>query len=313
MKKNNLLLVGLGSIGSRYFEAINKINFFKKIYIFDKKKKNFSKIKQKLDQKKIFFNINFLNNLKNVPSKIDFLIISTTSKDRLKILKKIIANCKIKFAILEKVLAQSLYQLDEFNKIAIKHKNYYVSTLKKKELIFYYLKKIIKNKEVKKIYLKGYNWNLCCNSIHFIDLFEYLLNKKILKANFNKEGNWYKSKRPGYLECNGKLEIFFKKKIESFLECSNKYKKNILYLELKNKEKIYLDLDKNICFVRNKKIKFKKQFLSTMMQSIIKNILKKKQSGLTSLFSSVRQHKIFLTAMLMEYKLKKNVNILPIT
>ena len=47
MKKNNLLLVGFGSIGYRYFEAINKINYFKKIYLFDKNKKNFDKIKKK--------------------------------------------------------------------------------------------------------------------------------------------------------------------------------------------------------------------------------------------------------------------------
>ena len=306
MKKNNLLLVGFGSIGYRYFEAINKINYFKKIYLFDKNKKNFDKIKKKK-------NINFISDLKKTPSNLDFLILSTTSKDRLKILKKIIANSNVKFAILEKVLGQSLHQLHEFSKISIKKKNFFVSTLKKKELIFDNLKKRIKHKDIKKIYLKGYNWNLCCNAIHFIDLFEYLSDQKIINANFIKEGNWFKTKRKSYLECNGKLEIFFKKKIKSFLECSKKYKKNILYLELKNKEKIYIDLDKNVCVVRNKKIKFRTQYLSIMMQSIIKNTVNYKENGLTHLFNSVRQHKIFLAAMLNKYKSNKNFKILPIT
>jgi len=312
MKKHNILLVGLGSIGFRYFEAIIKINYFKKIYIFDNNKQNLDKIKQSYESKKNCLDVNFIYDLKKISSNIDFLILSTTSKTRLKILKKIIANFKVKFAILEKVLGQSLHQLNEFNKISIKKKNFFVTTLLKKELIFDDLKKRIKNKDIKKIYLKGFNWSLCCNAIHFIDLFEYLSDQKIINANFNKEGNWFKAKRKGYLECNGKLEIFFNKKIESFLECSKKYKKNILYLELKNKEKIYLDLDKNICIVRNKKTKYKKQYLSTMMQSIIKNIIKNRESGLTSLFNSVRQHKIFLTAMLNKYKLNK-VKILPIT
>ena len=55
---------------------------------------------------------------------------------------------------------------------------------------------------------------------------------------FAKEGKWFKSKRKGYLECNGKLTMFFKKKIYSYLECSKKNKKNILFLEFnKNKKK----------------------------------------------------------------------------
>ena len=69
----------------------------------------------------------------------------------------------------------------------------------------------------------------------------------------------------------------------------------------------------NISFVANKKTKFRKQYLSIMMQSIIKDIIKHKKSGLTNLFKSVRQHRIFLTAMLNKYKLNKNVKILPIT
>jgi hypothetical protein len=256
MKKNNLLLVGLGSIGFRYFEAIYKLNCFKKIYLSDLKKNNFYKIKKYLIKKKVNLDINFISDLRKVPSNLDFVILSTTSKDRLKIFKKIIKNAKVKVAILEKVLGQSLYQINEFSKISIKRNNYFVSTLKKQELIFLYLKKKIKNQKIRKIYLKGYNWNLCCNSIHFIDLFEYILGQKTLGASFSKEGNWFKAKRKGYMECNGKLKIYYKSKIYSFLECSKKYKKNIIYLELKNKKKIYLDLDKNTCIINKKFFEF---------------------------------------------------------
>ena len=52
------------------------------------------------------------------------MLIPTTSKDRLKILKNILINAKNKFAIIEKVLGQSLEQLDEFEKIGRNHKNF---------------------------------------------------------------------------------------------------------------------------------------------------------------------------------------------
>ena len=66
------------------------------------------------------------------------LILSTTSKDRLKILKNILINTKIKFAIIEKVLGQSLEQLDEFEKIGRNHKNFYVNTLKKMRIFLFF-------------------------------------------------------------------------------------------------------------------------------------------------------------------------------
>ena len=251
MNNNSILIIGLGSIGLRYVEAIYKNNFFDEIYFFDKKKIRKNIVKKNNQNLKIYF----LNNLKKLPRSVDMLILSTTSKDRLKILKKILSNTKIKFAIIEKVLGQSLEQLDEFEKIGYRYKNFFVNTLKKNEDIFIYLKKKIKNLTLKKIYLKGYNWNLCCNSIHYIDLFENIVNQKVKSIEFKKEGLWFNSKRKGYLECNGKLKIFFNKKIYSYLECSKKNKKNILFLEFNKDKKILIDLDNNIYVTNNKKKK----------------------------------------------------------
>ena len=309
MKNKSILIIGLGSIGTRYVEAIYKNNFFNKIYFFDKEK-----ISKKITKKnKKNLKIYFLNNLKKLPSTIDMLILSTTSKDRLKILKNILINTKIKFAIIEKVLGQSLEQLDEFEKIGNKHKNFYVNTLKKNEEIFVFLRKKIKNLILKKIYLKGYNWNLCCNAIHYIDLFENIVNQKVKSMEFVKEGKWFKSKRKGYLECNGKLTMFFKKKIYSYLECSKKNKKNILFLEFNNNKKILIDLDKNIYAINNKKKKFEETYLSKMMPLIIKNTLTFKNNGLTSLQNSSIQHKKMLGALIKNFRPHKNTKILPIT
>ena len=309
MKNKSILIIGLGSIGTRYVEAIYKNNFFNEIYFFDKEK-----ISKKITKKnKKNLKIYFLDNLKKLPSTIDMLILSTTSKDRLKILKNILINTKIKFAIIEKVLGQSLEQLDEFEKIGRNHKNFYVNTLKKNEDIFVFLRKKIKNLILKKIYLKGYNWNLCCNAIHYIDLFENIVNQKVKTMEFAKEGKWFKSKRKGYLECNGKLTMFFKKKIYSYLECSKKNKKNILFLEFNKNKKILIDLDKNIYAINNKEKKFEETYLSKMMPLIIKNTLAFKNNGLTSLQNSSIQHKKMLGALIKNFRPLKNKKILPIT
>ena len=47
MKNKSILIIGLGSIGARYVEAIYKNNFFNEIYFFDKEK-----IRKKIPKKK---------------------------------------------------------------------------------------------------------------------------------------------------------------------------------------------------------------------------------------------------------------------
>ena len=313
MKNKTILLIGLGSIGQRYIEAIYKTNFFKKIYLYDKEIDQINIIKRKLKKNNSNSNLYFLDNLKKLPNSIDMLILSNTSTNRLKILKNILIKTKIKFAILEKVLGQSLYQLNEFEKIGNKYNNFYVNTLKKNENIFIYLKKKIKKLILKKIYLKGFNWDLCCNAVHYIDLFEDIVNQKVNSIDFNKEGRWFKSKRKGYLECNGKLNIFFKKKVVSYIECSKKNKKNLLLLEFQKNKKILIDLDKNIYVIDKIKKKFKQEYLSKMMPNIIKNTFLFKSNGLTSLTNSSRQHKKFLNALIKNFNARRNIKILPIT
>ena len=43
------------------------------------------------------------------------------------------------------------------------------------------LKKFLKNKKIKQIKLKGNDWGLACNSIHYIDLYSWLLNNEVSK------------------------------------------------------------------------------------------------------------------------------------
>ena len=73
-----VVIVGFGSIGFRYFEAINKIKSSNiKLFIVDKKIKSLIK-KYNLGK----WAINSSNNFKHIPKKIDLCIISTTCKNR---------------------------------------------------------------------------------------------------------------------------------------------------------------------------------------------------------------------------------------
>ena len=68
---NNILIVGCGLIGSSILRAINSRKIFKNIFVLEKSKKNISIIKKlKIDCK-------IVNNIKNISTDIDLIILCT--------------------------------------------------------------------------------------------------------------------------------------------------------------------------------------------------------------------------------------------
>ena len=108
-KKFKILLIGCGNIGSRYFEAINKLNLNIELFLFDKNFKRSANLLNLPSNKTL---VRKINNLAYFRKDLDLLIISTNSDVRVKILINILKKVKVKKVILEKVLCQSLKDLN---------------------------------------------------------------------------------------------------------------------------------------------------------------------------------------------------------
>ena len=163
--------------------------------------------------------------------------------------------------------------------------------------------------------VKGGNWGLACNSIHFLDLFSWMSGDKIEGINTdNLENNWFESKRKGFWEVNGSLEIIFSNGSTSYIQSSNT--KDKVEIEISN------GLVWNICeedgvakrndsFTLNGNMEYQ----SNMTTSIVDSVIENRKCNLPSLTESSHIHKIFLKAMLDHWKEKVNSKavILPIT
>ena len=116
----NIMIIGLGSIGSRHLESILKINKNKNIYLIDPKyNSNNQSLLLNSSSTKIFkfsevsnFNINF-----------DLVIISTNSDVRFDITNKLFKLNKFKNLLLEKI---SFIKISHYN--AINQKAIYYRT-----------------------------------------------------------------------------------------------------------------------------------------------------------------------------------------
>ena len=79
---SNILIVGCGLIGSSILRAVNNKKIFKNIFILEKSKKNISIIK------KLKIKCKIVNNIKNISTNIDLVILCTPMSQYSKIISK---------------------------------------------------------------------------------------------------------------------------------------------------------------------------------------------------------------------------------
>ena len=170
MENKNILIIGIGNIGLRYYEGIVKTNKKFKLFIYDKNRKKYFKNKKKF----VYFlkNINDTFKIKNF-----FLtVIATTADERGSLLKKLRINSR--FWILEKPLGSSLKQINLIEKKFKSSKNAYLNMPRENWYIYKKIKKMFKNKKVQ-MKVIGTNWNMVSNCFHFFRLFEWINNSKL--------------------------------------------------------------------------------------------------------------------------------------
>tara|TARA_X000000950_G_scaffold283200_1_gene383540 strand:+ start:283 stop:1239 length:957 start_codon:yes stop_codon:yes gene_type:complete len=311
--KKKILIVGVGNIGFRHFQSVNDLNnveitlvdprvqIIKKLYIKDEiKKKN----------KYLFYNT--VNKI--FYKKFDLVIIATNSKIRFKIFNDLVKNDISKNIILEKVVYSNINEYDKYINIINGMKiNCWVNCLNRVFPISKKIKSKSKNFKLKKITVVGKNWGLFCNFIHFLDLASYLADsRKIKNVKINIEGV-AKSKRRGFSEYFGKLNLNFDQG-SSLMLISRKgetdytinidyFKKSYHINEIKNSIKI---ISKNRILNKKKVIMPK---VSDLTKIFVKKILSNKSPGLVKLKDCLDLHQPVISSLCenLSEKYKKKI------
>ena len=192
----------------------------------------------KFSDHKIIWN-NKINNQKDL---FDLIIVSTSSYKREYIVSDLSKNSIAKFWIIEKVLAQSTKDIKKINYSTNQAKSVWVNTPRRIMKIYFELKKKLTGVTPNKITYKGGMWGMACNSIHFIDLVEFLTNQSIVTVDTsNVDKKWIHSKRPGYYEITGELLMKFSNGTELILQSSADINNKFIKIELPNKEYWIID------------------------------------------------------------------------
>ena len=308
------MIIGLGRVGARHFEGAMKLNTISQIDCIEIDPQ---KIKNALSliaiKKKI--KINFYKNFDSIDKNYEFLILATTAEIRLDILKTIIKKTKIKFAIFEKVLAQSQEHVNQFIKLSSNFKKSWVNTPMGQTELYKKLKEIINISSVKEVCFSNFR-GLACNAIHFIDFlssWKNMLPNKISSKDLDRK--WFKAERLGFYDIYGKLEIFYKDETKLTLmsyDKSGEY--NCKILTNRNTWKL-IEKEKMFSSDNGEKYYGKVNFQSEMTNMIVEEIQNTGDCNLPTLEWSAKCHEILIKNLLEHWNLcnSSNHKIIPIT
>ena len=212
----NLLLIGAGQLGSRHLQSCLKYRERLNIFVVDNSEASLKLSKSRALEIENNYNhkVQYLTDIAMIKEpSFDYLIIATGASVRLSVLARALKLFHIKHAILEKVLFQDLQSYTDADQLI---KNANLTTFVNCPLRVYPFFKEIKRKYISNRnrtrlhFVGGERFGLACNSIHYLDLLNFLTDENLESINAEQLDDGYvASKRPGNIEFTGVIKASY--------------------------------------------------------------------------------------------------------
>lgn len=298
-----ILLAGAGNIGSRHLQGATKSHNDLDIWVYDLSEDALKVSKERFEQmpENGQKTTHYVTSLDSVPSNIDVAIVASGSKPRASIVKSILSVKDVKYMVLEKFLFGKVSEYDEIGKLLkTKGVKAWVNCPYRMFEGYNQLKKILDyNNPLVATFGKGGNWGLCCNAIHYIDIFLYLSNSEDYISDLSQlEHQVIDSKRPGYVELIGDYTIRTPKGDELTLQTSLEGDFEPV-IHIKNGNHIIsVDEGNNNIDIDGEKITLGYTYQSGLTGRLIDDLMDKHECMLSTYEASSHYHLQFLNAVM---------------
>ena len=200
-------IIGAGQLGSRHLQGLKTAQTEMEIWVIDASEESLRVAKERCDsvEGKTLKTVQYNQSIEALPNDLDLVIVATGSKPRAAIVKSLLAHTSVKYLVLEKFL---FTRLQDFNdvEVLLKEKNVkcWVNCPRRMWSAYEHIVKLINRDAPIRIEYRGQNWGMCCNTVHYIDLWMYLAGNAPFMVDFCEvEPSVIESKRSGYIELLG--------------------------------------------------------------------------------------------------------------
>ena len=298
-------IIGAGQLGSRHLQGLKTASLPMKIWVIDNNEEALRVAKQRYDQVNVIGEkvLYLVDEISKLPDMLDFVVVATGSKPRAAVIKALLLHSQIKYMILEKVLFPRLHEYDEIGEIIKENKVKCWVNCGRRLLSYPYDIKNLLTDGVLTMKYEGTDWGLCCNSIHIIDLFMLLVNENDYIVDTTRlYEEVYNSKRNGYIELYGIIQIITPKGSRLLLRCEKPENRIVSKMEIVD-GKTFIKVDESLkqYSLGDSIFSYKMPFQSEMTGTYADLIIKTGHCELSTFDESVKYHKPFIRAILNFY------------
>lgn len=222
----HVCIIGAGQIGSRHLQALKKVRIPLRVTVVDPVQESLDLAKNRYHEvigADLKHEVSFLRRIPDINGDIDIAIISTSSDVRCRVVEELLNKFTVSYLILEKLLFQN-------------KKDYFIveHLLNKKSVIAWvncYMRTIPFYSDLKDVFTEGpiqylvtgSNYGLITNAIHYVDQIAYLTGTSNFKVNTSLlNDQLIQSKRKGFYELYGTLQLYFEDGSIGILVCYEK-------------------------------------------------------------------------------------------
>ncbi len=197
----SVLIIGVGNLGRRHLQSVIETCPDVLVYVYDTNADTVGELKELYDR------VIFLESLSSLPDHVSLAIIATSASVRRHVFEEMIEACDIDYVIFEKVLFQCVEDYHFVGDQIIKRGiGAWVNCARREWRSYQSLKSELQGAKEFLFTTSGSQWGMACNSIHILDLIEYLSGDKINSIDISGVCDvFFESKRKGYYEFDGRI------------------------------------------------------------------------------------------------------------
>ncbi|EOS75944.1 hypothetical protein C819_02019 [Lachnospiraceae bacterium 10-1] len=201
----NIAVVGVGALGKRHLQSLVELERDVKLFAVEKNPETLKALAEEFNVQN-GCSITCVQEIEELPNVLDLVVIATSSDVRRMLFEKLTNHAEIKNIIFEKVLFQRIedYYFVE-QKLQEKKIKAWVNCARREWDSYHWLKGKILNCSSFAFTAIGGQWGMGCNSIHILDLIEFLSDGKCHLDLVRLLPNIVESKRKDFYEFFGSI------------------------------------------------------------------------------------------------------------
>lgn len=318
MPRENILIVGVGQLGSRYLQGLAKFPRPLNIFLSDPSSNAVVKaLALWRDNSSVSsaHNVFRLSDGLDIEEQVDLAIVATNADVRPGVVRSIKNQYSVKNWILEKVLAQSEAGIQDIVD-CIGSSPAWVNTPMHIYSLYKNLRSALPSGLPLHATVNGFE-ALACSSIHFIDFIARCNSAQVLRVDAGKiESEWVTAKRQGFMEVNGELSVGFSDGSTLLLRGRQDGPKFYQAEILCNGENWDIREEEGRAISSlGRRVSGRVEYQSEITSSVVDSILTGGHCALPTLLQSAQQHRHLLNALLRNWILSSKTSDLcvPIT